>query len=326
MNRVPCQPYPGSDFTPSLTFVPSLSVSRLYTSPNAVQFAWYRAIPDPTFDKEAGAIDSAAGRGEYLRELQPGTFWCILDDSSSILKRYMPQGTWESGTVAVSYDPAVTPLSVYDWIVPMAQDGLIPSVPAPGVPLLPAANVKARTYVAKETIVRGAVQRVGTGTVTTSGTNVTGVGTTFSTSFAVGDILAISQFAARIIAIADNAHLTLDVPPPHNFIGIGYCICSDVLTYSPVARVSLVRSQSTSFLPDTDFTVTSGFPAALLGDTIHWLSPTRSPAPGERYSVIYDYVARYELTGLGSKPPIVGGASLLASQVASLWKPQASGL
>ena len=326
MDRVPCQPYPGSDFTPSLTFVPSLSTARLYTSPNAVEFAWYRAIPDPTYRREAGRTDSKNGHGEYIRELQSGVFWCILDDSSQVLKRYMPQGTWETGTVAISYDPAASPLSIYDWIVPMSQDGLYTPGAAAGAALLPNLPTRARSYTAKETIVRGAARSLGSGTITTSGANITGTNSSFRTFFSVGDMLAVSQFTGRVVSITDDTHLALDVAPAHDFTAIGYARGFDPLTYSPVAQVTLVRSQSTTYLPGVDFTITSNFPAALTGDTLNWISPSHSPQPGERYSVIYDYIARYELTGLGSNPPLVGGVSLLASQVASLWKPQDSGL
>lgn len=322
MDRVPSQPYPGSDFTPSLTFVTSLQTSRLYTSPDAVQFAWYRAFPNPSYNKASGVSEEGHGEGEYTREYQPGVYWCLLSDAPGVLKRYMPNGEWETGTVAIGFDPAVSALSEYDWIVPMSQDGLFPSstAPATSTPLLPADPVAARTFVQKETLVRGARREEGAGTISTSGSAVTGIGTAFLSFLTEGDVLVVGKFAARVVSLASDTHLTLDAAPPAAFIGRGYQRGRECPTYPPVARVESIRGRRV-YEPGTDFIAVSPFPLALTGDYIQWLA-TDSPAPGERYGITYDYIARYEMTDMGDHPPVVQGKSLLITTVANLWKPQ----
>jgi hypothetical protein len=315
MDRVPNQPFPGSDFTPSLSFVPSLQASRLFTSPNAVQFAWYQALPDTSYNPDTGTQDALHGKGQYIRTYQAGTFWLILSDSSTEIKKYAPGGVWETGTVALAFDPAVTPLSIYDWVIPLGQSG-IPAI------TYPPTAINARTYTQKETVVRGATKVSGAGKATIAGTAVTGTGTAFTTFFKVGDVLWCAAFSARITAIASDTSLTLEASA--TYTGIGYSKGTDVLSYCPVAFVQFIVAGSQTYIYGTDFLITSGFPSVLGGDTVQWLDPAHSPAPGQRYAAVYNYIARYELSDYGQKAPVVGGASLLSSQLATLWKPQVS--
>lgn len=59
----------------------------------------------------------------------------------------------------------------------------------------------------------------GTGTVSTSGTAVTGVGTSFTTQLAVNVTIIINSQARIITVITDNTHLTLDVALSGNVSG-----------------------------------------------------------------------------------------------------------
>lgn len=321
MDRVAGQTYPGTDFTPALSFVPSLQASRLYTSPNAVQFAWYQAIPDTSYDPSSGAMDTQGGKGQYVRTLQPGVYWCILSDSATELKKYAPGGVWEAGTVALAFDPAASPLSIYDWIIPLGQGGLPDLAAASSLPL-PAGSVNARTYTQKETVVRGAAKVSGQGQVTVIRSTVVGTDTNFTELFQSGDVLTIAAFSARVTEVISDTRLMLDAEAA--FQGIGYSKGTDVLSYSPVAHVRFIQCGTTTYIYGTDFLVVSGFPNTLVGDYVQWLDPVNSPAPGQRYAAVYNSLARYELTDYGQKGPVVGGQSLLSSQLATLWKPQTS--
>ena len=320
MNRIPGQGYPGSDFTPSLAFVPALGLSRLATSPNSVQFLWYRAFPDLSLPLDSRAPNglgagAGGGAGPWTRVLQPGTFWGLLDTDERTVKRYLPSGTFEAGTVSLAFDPALSPLSQYDWIVPLGLDGGF-SRPQPG--LAPCG----RTLSFKEVVVRGAAREAGAGTVSTVGTAVSGQGADFAAFFAPGDLFCAADFTARVLAVTSSAALTLDAAPPVDFTAIGYTRGADPLSYPPVAAVGDVRSASRAFVFGVDFAVRSLFPGSLSGDGLLWLPGGNSPAPGEPYSVLYDYLPRYELTDYGQKAPVVGGQRLLSTAAASLWKPQ----
>lgn len=315
MTRTPGQGYPGSDFSPSRSFVPTLHRSWLPNAANAIQFLWYRAFPDLSYVAETGTADTQAGKGQWVRVKQPGVYWCLMDTDERAVKRYLPSGTYEIGTISVAFDPSVTPLSLYDWIVPLGQDGQF-SRPQPG--LAP----RGRTRAYKERIVRGSGRTPGAGTVSTLGAVVTGAGTAFTTFLRAGDILAIGDFLARIVSVASDTALTLETATPMAFIGIGYAKGTDPLSYPPVAAVGDVRSAAREFVFGHDFAVHSEFPDVLSPDTVQWLSAAASPAAGEPYSIAYDYLPRYELTDYGQNAPVVGGVPLLSSAAASLWKPQ----
>ena len=317
MNRTPGQGYPGSDFSPSLTFVPALGLSRLATSPNSIQFVWFRAYPDLSYVAASGSEDTPHGKGQWIRHRMPGLYWGIFDNDERTVKRYLASGTFESGTVSLAFDPAASPLSLYDWFVPLGQDGQFYH-PQPG--LAP----RQRTLAYKEVIVRGSGRVAGAGTLSTAGTAVTGQGTAFLSFLRPGDILAVAGFAARVVSVATDLTLTLDAAPPVNFTGIGYAKGTDPLSYPPVAAVDDVRSASRPFVFGYDLAVASDFPNTLTGDTVQWLSASNSPAPGEAYSISYRYLPRYEITDYGSKAPVVNGQALLSVTVASLWKPQTS--
>ena len=170
--------------------------------------------------------------------------------------------------------------------------------------------------------VRGAAREVGAGTVSTVGVAVSGQGADFAAFFAPGDLFCAADFTARVLAVTSSAALTLDAAPPVDFTAIGYTRGADPLSYPPVAAVGDVRSASRAFVFGVDFAVRSLFPGSLSGDGLLWLPGGNSPAPGEPYSVLYDYLPRYELTDYGQKAPVVGGQRLLSTAAASLWKPQ----
>ena len=73
----------------------------------------------------------------------------------------------------------------------------------------------------------------------------------------------------------------------------------------PAVRINSIRTRSGQ-LPKDSFAISA------YGDRITWLDSLHAPAPGERYSIIYDYLPRYIVREFGgySIPPTIEGKFL----------------
>lgn len=299
-------PYPGPVWQPSVDYVPVDELARLKASPDATRIVWERAVPDPTYDAQAGASDFAGGHGQWLRIEQPGEHWAIVSGRQNLLRRFFPQGDWEQGTVAVQFDASVTPLSLFDRISVIGQ-----SDDEAGKPY-------AVSYTQKETVVRGGRTQPAAGLITCLGVAVTGSGTAFLSLFQEGDILSAAGKEFVVASVLSDTSLTLAAaPPPYQFMPFGKS--TDPLLYPPATSLQYAATGVQAYQPNLDVSLTPK------GDALQWHSAQFSPLPGTRISVIYSYLPKYQITDMGVRPPVVSGKQGLSTVTATLVKPEQLG-
>lgn len=304
MPRNPGIPHPGSVFRPSLTFVYENHAMRPKTNPNAVQVNWWRAKPNPSYDQSKGRPTyDGASDGMWIRTQETGEFWAVIQ-GEKVMRRYFQPGTWETGDIAILFDPNEMDLSEYDWIVQVGQGNAPPGA------------IDARTFRQKHVLVRGAEKVACGGTVSVTGVNVVGVGSSFLSDFSVGDLLALQNgFTGRVDTVLTNTTLTLAGALPGNVVGMAYKKAVERTLYSPVARLVSVETASTVYVVGVDVEIAQDLV------TLNWLGANQ-PAPGEKIAVSYDYYTRYVITDLGQKDMVVRGTPLLSLVVGRLWKPE----
>lgn len=88
-------------------------------------------------------------------------------------------------------------------------------------------------------LIDSSVDAAGAGTVSTSGTAVTGSGTAFLTLFALNDYIRSGANTFKITAIADNTHLTLEAAPAVDWSAAAYFRVPNLGT---LAAVSVARN------------------------------------------------------------------------------------
>lgn len=320
--------YPGSAWRPGQTFSPDAQKKMLRTSPSATQAYWWQALPDPTWDEKVGRTTFAASfgqiaaggtRGEYRRVLQTITPFVLIQEER-VLRKYFQAGTWETGDVAVGFDPEICALSEHDWLVPKGS-GILPhqiGKPDTNTPI-----IDTRVFTQKEVLTRGESSVSGVGVVSVSGVAVTGTGTAFLTFFAAGDVFkTVTGLAARVVTVTSDVSLVIDVST--NLAGMAYSKGVDRLRYGPVARLISVRDEADlSYNPNTDVfsaNVSGGVAPGTEG-VLTWSSPINSPSPGTRYGIQYEHYTRYVITDLGAPGVVVAGIPMLSLVVGRLWKP-----
>ena len=311
---------------------PDVQKKAIQTSASATQIYWWRALPDPTWDEGKGkssfaaafgAVPSSGSRGQYRRVLQTGFPFIIMQDER-VLRRFFQPGTWETGSVAVGFDPDVCALSEHDWIVPKGT-GIAPHQIGRS-DAVPGSGLDTRGFTQKEVVVRGQGQVSGQGTVTITGNAVAGVGTGFLLFFFPGDVLKTATgFLARVVSVASDTTLTLDASPgAAPLTGMTYFKGVDRLRYGPVARIISVVDEH-DFAYNVTADVHTAAPSANIAPEtegiITWSSPTNSPPPGTRYGVLYDHYTRYVISDLGSPGAVIAGVPMLSVVMAALWKP-----
>lgn len=310
--------YPGGSFRPPMRPQPKAQQKRLETSPQASLIQWLRAFPNPAYDpktKKAPEWDD-----EYLRRDVPGPHRVILQ-SERVMPRYFAHGTWETGSIAVAYDPARTPFAPFDHVLELSsavQTGATPcsaDTPAPVVGGIPYPG--ARVLVHKATLIRGESRQELTGRISASGVNITGTDTEFTTELRRGDVFfGPNNFAARVVTVTDDTHLVLSAAAPAPWAGVPAERGRERLTYRPAARLLSVEDSDREYILGLDVELSED------GETLRWLSPTHAPAPGAGFGVIWEYFPTYVITELGQHSVVVNGVPGLSVVAASLWKPE----
>jgi hypothetical protein len=264
---------------------------------------WYQALSNPAYNPIAGTYPVQENEDQWIYTLKPGPWWALVGGEQS-LRRYFPQGSWETGDITVAFNESSSPLTIYDKVVPLGNQ------------TAPANLQDARTFTQKETIVRaGQSTIVQTGTITATGTAVVGVGTAFSSSLLAGDIIAVAGLFYAVAAVTDNTHLTLAAAPVTNYAGIAFAKAVDWTLYNPVVQILAIQDASTTYVAGTDFIVSSEQKA------VQWINPAHMPAAGDGYSIMYTYRPTYIVEPLVQKDQIVKGLPGLSVEMAKLFKP-----
>lgn len=299
--------YPGTFWRPRVNTSPEQQKAEISASPNSVDVQWTRAVPDTGYNARAGRIDARNAQGIFRYEVQPGIYSCIVQTLSGILRRFFPQGDWESGTATITVDPASFPLDFSDRFT-LQPPGAGETTPYP----------RGLVYTQKEVVIRGSFASPKAGSVSTSGTAVTGSGTAFTTDFRAGDIIIISGTGLLISSVQSDTTLTVSASPSFAFASATYAKGLDRPLYAPLASLVMVRASdsTTVYTPGEDVSVSPD------RTNVQWLSPSRCPQPGQPYALIYTYYPTYQVLDMGSKDASSGGQAILTTYAARLLKPE----
>ena len=266
--------------------------SLIYSHENRQFIRWWKAIVDPSFNRLSGAAFPQSNKTRWIYEEQNVARYMAIVSDTKNMKRYMPQGSFESGDLTLMCMPDEMPISDHDWVLPLG-------------PTL--SGYDARTSIAKEPLIRGQRSEVGVGTLTSSGTAVTGSNTYFSTFLRAGDIVQSAEVPLRVASVISDTSLTLESAPSPAWNGNEFSRCREWLTYYPAQGIEEIRDTTKTYYPNTDFILASD------GRTILWNSATGSPTPGATLSVRYDYYPKYM---------VVAGQILSTHRVQGIAQPQ----
>jgi hypothetical protein len=247
----------------------------VYAHPGSEYVRWWRAIMDPSWSPKAGVPGS--GREKWLREEQTGVSdYRAVVQGVQVLRRFYPQGTWEVGDILLTTMPDELPFGANDWICPMGRSGSGSDT-----------TMDARVLPFKEAVVRGGDEMAMAGTVSSSGTAITGSGTAFSTALRIGDVLKAAGQSRRVVSITDPTHLAVDTAPSPVWSSVGYVRGREALGRSPAWALELVRDASTTYVVSGDVDLSTD------GTELQWASAGASPAAGATVSLAYRHFARY---------------------------------
>lgn len=279
----------------------------ILSHPSSQFIRWYRAFPDPTYDPTTTKAAFASGKSKWRRVEQTlqGDYRAIIRGGSAI-RAYTQYAELPTGSVIITTMPDELPLGIADWVAPIGMGREFdPDSP------------DQRTYEYKETVTRGQDRETGAGTISSSGTAVTGTGTAFTSFLRVGDIVLAAGQGRRITAITDDTHLTVESSPSPVWNGNDYQRAFERLLYHPVVSLTTVEDAATAYTVKTDVTVDTD------ERSVRWFSASDSPAFGTRYGVTYRYLLKYQVfDDLTTQRQRAHGVALPQSVVATIWKPE----
>lgn len=274
---------------------PERFASMLASHPARTRLRWFRAMPEPSYDFEAGAFDQAAGSGVYREEVvEAREHWAVVDTADRFAKQMGMVGQIPVGKLMCLTMNDQIPLAEGDEVVVLGQ-----SITR-GVP-----DGAKRPF--QRTLVRGNTIEVRQGTISITGREVVGVGTKFLADTTAGTtILRCLGMTAPVASVQDDTHLTLGATFPQDVTGQAWERMEDVLPEWPAVRLQALRSRLGN-LP------LSAVKISEYGDRLEWLDPSVTPVAGERFSIRYDYLPRYLVREVGgySVPPSVQGHGMI---------------
>lgn len=251
--------------------------SMIYGNENSQVIEWYRAIIDPDYDGTRNQAD--ADKFKWLRERQPqAANYRVAIADARVMKRYLPQGEFIAGDLTVMFMPDEMDIGDHDWIIPLGR-----------VEASPLSRTNAKLLTSKEPMQRGKTEIAMAGTISSSGTAVTGIGTDF-TLLRQGDILKAAVRSAIVESVEDEVSLTLADAPGVAWSGNSFVRCVEKLRLYPVAAIEEIRDNTSVYTLGVDY---------VLADdrrSVQWMSG-HTPAMGARCSVVYKYVPKYEVIG-----------------------------
>ena len=275
------------------TLKPALFQAFVESHPARQRLRWFRAWSEPDFDFDVGEFSTPALAGVHREEVvKAREYWAVVDTADRFAKKMGMVGQIPVGQLMCITMRDQLPLADGDEIVLLGQ------TITEGVP-------DGLTRPMKRTLVRGATQDVRSGTISSVGADVVGVGTTFLTDLTAGSsIVRVLGMRAVVKEIHSDTHLTLATALSQDVSGNEWERCEDALPEWPAVRINGIRMRSGFVSPDS-------YSISPYGDRLIW-SGADAPGIGERYSIIYDYLPRYivrEFRGY-SVPPTVEGQAL----------------
>lgn len=294
------------------TWRPEVYRRYLYAHPGSQHLRWWKAIPSSDYDPHRGqraSSDPTANIAAYNYVEQTIPQRMALAYDVDLRTIYSSQGKLVDGDQYLVSMQDELPVGPYDLVALLGK--------FPG---------ESRTYIHKVTLIRANVLIPQTGTISSSGTTVTGTGTSFQSTLQVGDLIVPSSYpvasALKVIAIASNTSLTLSGTPTPAWTGMNWSKGVDVLPRGLLASFDTVQTDSTVY-PTSAYkagTVTIGSQSY---DTVQWTDPTNSPGPGARYGVIYRYFPKWMvLPDIGMPGPIVNTRPMPQRVVMRLYQPE----
>lgn len=238
----------------------------IYGHPNTQYVRWWRAIINPAISRLTGR--GASPFSKWIWEEQDVSNYRAVISDVRQMKRYLPHGDFETGDMSMMSMSNEIPVGDHDWVVPM---GIEPR--------------DARTMQYKEPLPRGGFAESPDGTVVSSGTTVTGAGTTF-TAFHAGDILDCAGSQVRIDHIVSDTSLVVDVAPSPSWNGNTFTRRREAVSHYPLKSVEEIRDAEHIYHSESDFTIASD-------RFIVWNTAAGSPPPGSGLSIVYQYFPRF---------------------------------
>lgn len=290
-------------FSQPQSFDPEEFRSALYASPLAEGLRWWKAAIDPTSNKFTGAYDSAVGKAVWMRTEQSVREFKGVVKGFKVARQMFGTGQIINTDIVVTTMVDEIPIGDHDWIMPV------------GNLITPGRNYDQdkRTIQIKCLIVRGSILTEQSGTVSSSGPNVTGVGTTFTITVQAGDVMNALSVGSVIESVADDTHLTLLSAPATAWSGNKWSKATDNLPYQHGVYIEDAFDADRAYVPGAHYTISDD------GGSVQWLSAANSPAPGSRYSVTYRYIPRFVAQPeLGVQRHVVNGADLMQTIVCRL--------
>lgn len=292
------------NFAYPLDFDLDQAKSFIATHALAMKCRWWKARLDTTYNDQTGARQTSQNKDQWLRTEQDGEYIAIVRGSTAV-RRYFPAGDIKDEDILLVFDPNLFPLGDHDFVMPYA-DAHNDCVPEgrPTTTLLDE----------KELHVRGEVETLQAGLLTSSGTAVTGVNTAFSTTLQAGDLIKAAGQPIRISSVSGNTSLTLASAPSPAWSANQFYKASEAAKVTPVASILAIETNSTTYIEGVDFTLSAD------EASIQWLT-SNQPAAGDRYALHYSYYPKYVVNReLGFRRRPIGGQYLLQSVVARLYR------
>jgi hypothetical protein len=239
---------------------------------------WWRSSVDVSYNSRTGFQDAANNKPKWVHEEQDTQGFRAIIQDGRVMKKYQAQGEYTVGDMTCMTMPDELPFGDHDWVVPM------------GRVLDLTRNQDIRLLQFKEGLMRGSRAETLTGTLTATGTAIVGVGTTFTTSLSIGDMIRAAGQCVRVSAITDNTHITADVAPSPVWSGNTFEKLTESVSMWPAFALESVRDAATIYILGVDVTLAAD------GRSLQWLSAT-SPAFDVPVSLVYRYYPRYQVLG-----------------------------
>jgi uncharacterized protein DUF4815 len=240
------------------------------TDPHSQRIRWWQAMLNPSYSNNLG--------DKWLRTEQTDTSlnYRALVMPPEVTKQFMPYGQFQVGDQIVVTMTDEIPIGPEDWIVPIGQMDV-------GLAEYP----DTQTTIQNEALKRGSYQTAGVGTVSSSGTAVTGSGTSFLSLFSEGDLFSSAGQMIPVASVSSNTSLTLESAPSTALLNNAYSLASEQLLWQPAARIESIQDANKTYVQDTDYTLSTD------QATVLWTSPTNQPAPGATYTIRYRSFLKY---------------------------------
>lgn len=279
--------------------------ASIYRHPASQRIRWFKTAVDPAYNIQgptAGTLYS-----KWLRnEIDVGSYMALVMNANRA-RQFIPGiGQVEQSDLVLVVLPDQIPLADHDVVIPCGR-GAGGNAPVSTV------------FTRREVIRRGSTLITQAGIVSSAGAVVTGAGTSFTTIYQAGDIMAVGSQQLRIVSVASNTSLTLEATPNPIFRGNAHAKAVDQTVYAPIAWLDTAQTSGTVYNPGpfSDVWYSADQQA------IQWFSASNSPAPGVQYSITYRYMPMYEVRedlGLRIRPSTT--MAMPQGVVARLWRPE----